>query len=131
MNTLEGLHKDVEKALESPEALARLVQALLEFEEVSSYQREYVTALVYYVFYKRRREIAKRRGRVIAIPDGRLGSGSAYLDFTGAQEQARLVEEKLVEEIGVEAVGDLKRRVGRQLSLRECLRRIRERRFDG
>jgi hypothetical protein len=131
MNTLEGLHKDVEKALESPEALARLVQALLEFEKEAPHQREYVAALIYYVFYRRRREIAKQRGDIIPIPDGRISSGCGpRIDWEVARAQARAIEWDLTQEIGAEAVRDFKKRVGKQLSLRECIRRIRERRFD-
>ncbi len=124
---------DVERACNSPEALSRLLRALLEFEPESPWMQTYVAQLVWYVFYKRRREIAFRSGKIIASPDGRRSSGYSVprMDMEVARDAAREIEGHLIQDIGVEAVRDLKRRVGRKLSLGACIHRLREQNFEG
>ena len=122
---------DVERALASPEALSRLVEGLLGVDFSSPLQRQYVAQLVWYVFYRRRRDICRQRGRLLSLPDGRVGSGcGAWIDWEVARAQARSMEWDLAQEIGAEAVRDLKRRVGKKLSLKACIWRIRDGRYE-
>jgi hypothetical protein len=120
----QSIAVDVERACNTPEALLRLIQGLLEFEVESPYQREYLACLVRYVFYKRRKEIWRRKGRLLR-DIGRMPSGcGATIDFEQARAGARAAEETLALEIGSEAVRDLKHRMGKRLSLRACVRRL-------
>ena len=127
-SALGRLNLDVERELSSPQALARLVQSLLEFELESPKQREYLAALIYYVFYKRRREIFRASRRLLPLYHN-SGCGP-QIDFEEARERARSVEAVLAGEIGFGAVKALKKRVGRMLNLKSCTRRIRESDWD-
>jgi hypothetical protein len=127
----QSIAVDVERALASPEALSRLVEGLLATDFSSPLQRQYVAQLVWYVFYRRRRDICRQRGRLLSLPDWRVGSGcGARIDWEVARTQARSMEWDLAQEIGVEAVRELKKRVGKRLSLKACIWRIRDGRYE-
>lgn len=128
---LESLYQDVESICNSDSGLLRLVQALLEHQpNASPAVRNYVAALMYYVFHCRRKTIYKQSDKLLQSPCGVNTGCGPFIDWEQAREYVRgSALETVQAELTATEIQDIKNRVGR-LPLRAILARIRDSRFE-
>lgn len=133
MDTLGELQREVENRLSSSESHLRLVQFLMEYSgqekwKLTPLQRGLVEAIVTYVYYKRRFEIWKRRGKELPCLHG-CGSGPE-IDLERRRQELDAAEEWLAAFEGQEIVDSIKKRLGKQLSLHSCVARYAQRYYE-